>query len=156
MPCMHFALAVMAMSGIGMVIGGIPSGYLLDNFPGHVVLGACHLVQAAGFLLMPLCRSVLSLAAVFGTISITFIVVNTALNCLSIWVTTPSGDGNDGPVSTAFLLNSIRSAPIHMHGCMCAHGHVHARTHGCALEHMHGCAHGHMQGPAWTCTSAHK
>ncbi len=38
---------VLAMSGIGMVIGGLPSGWILDNCNGHAVLIVSHLVQVS-------------------------------------------------------------------------------------------------------------
>jgi hypothetical protein len=72
------------MSGIGMVVGGLPSGWIMDNLNGHAVLIGSHLIQAIGFFLMPSCGTVAMLALVFGVVSLTLVLVNTALNCLAV------------------------------------------------------------------------
>lgn len=38
-------LIVLSLSGVGMIIGGIPSGWIMDRAPGHRVLAASHLIQ---------------------------------------------------------------------------------------------------------------
>ena len=67
---------MLSLSGLGMIIGGIPSGWIMDRAPGHMVLAWSHVVQAIGFLAMPYCGSVLALALVYGTISLTFNMVS--------------------------------------------------------------------------------
>jgi hypothetical protein len=67
-----------------------------------------------GFLLIPLCPSVFMLALVYGTISLTFNMVNTAINSLSIWLldTRAFGRAEGPPMSVAFLLNAVRQVAV--------------------------------------------
>lgn len=59
---------------------------------------------------MPYCHSVLTLALVYGAISLTFNMVNTSINCLSMWMLVAEGRQGqpDPPFSVGFLLNTLR------------------------------------------------
>ena len=59
---------------------------------------------------MPYCRSVLTLALVYGAISLTFNMVNTAINCLSMWMLVAGGTPGqpEPPFSVGFVLNTLR------------------------------------------------
>ncbi|GAX81389.1 hypothetical protein CEUSTIGMA_g8820.t1 [Chlamydomonas eustigma] len=96
---------VLGMSGIGLIVGGIPSGWIMDHAPGHLVLGVSCIIQAVGFAVMPFCRSVLELAVVYGAISLTFNMINTGVNCLSMWLLPCDQPGL--PITIGFLLNAL-------------------------------------------------
>ena len=75
-----------ALSGLALLFGGWPSGWLVDRIPGHSLLLLSELIQAVGWAIFPFCTSVFQLCIVYGFISITFIVLNTSLNTCSVWL----------------------------------------------------------------------
>mmetsp|Transcript_37143 Transcript_37143/g.82628 ORF Transcript_37143/g.82628 Transcript_37143/m.82628 type:complete len:524 (+) Transcript_37143:55-1626(+) len=81
---------VLGMSGFCLLLGGLPSGWLMDHVPGHAVLATSLIIQTIGFILMPACPSVLLLVLCYGAVSLTFNAVNTGINCLVIWLLSPA------------------------------------------------------------------
>jgi MFS family permease len=71
--------AVLGMGGLCTLLSGIPSGWLIDHVPGSVLLAVSLALQAAGFALMPACPSIAWLVLVYGSIGLTFNVVNTGV-----------------------------------------------------------------------------
>lgn len=41
----HGAAAVVGLGGIGLLVGGLPAGWLLDKLPGHAVIASATTLQ---------------------------------------------------------------------------------------------------------------
>ncbi|KXZ48627.1 hypothetical protein GPECTOR_26g530 [Gonium pectorale] len=76
---------VVGLGGIGLLVGGIPAGWLLDRLPGHGVLASAAALQALSFLLLPHCARLAVLAATYCAAALTFNAITTGANALILW-----------------------------------------------------------------------
>eukprot|EP00775_Hariotina_reticulata_P008475 gene8475-8658_t len=77
---------VFTVNGIASIVGGLPSGWVVDRLPGHAVLAAALAFEAAGFVLIPFSESMLALAATFGAVALSWNIINTAGNTYVLWI----------------------------------------------------------------------
>jgi hypothetical protein len=73
-------------------------------------------VQAVGFLLMPLCSSMLALVAAFGTVALSWNIINTAGNTYVLWIAAEAAaaraarSGTTSTESSSVLINTVNAA----------------------------------------------
>eukprot|EP00199_Chlamydomonas_sp_CCMP681_P000514 CAMPEP_0119101024 /NCGR_PEP_ID=MMETSP1180-20130426/156_1 /TAXON_ID=3052 ORGANISM="Chlamydomonas cf sp, Strain CCMP681" /NCGR_SAMPLE_ID=MMETSP1180 /ASSEMBLY_ACC=CAM_ASM_000741 /LENGTH=464 /DNA_ID=CAMNT_0007085039 /DNA_START=71 /DNA_END=1466 /DNA_ORIENTATION=- len=76
---------VIGMGGICTLLGGLPSGWLIDRVPGNRLLAVTLTLQAALYAVIPRIRSIWVLGVVWAGIAFMFNIVNTGLQVLVIW-----------------------------------------------------------------------
>ncbi|KAG2498357.1 hypothetical protein HYH03_003616 [Edaphochlamys debaryana] len=76
---------VVGLGGIGLLVGGIPAGWLLDRLPGHLVFATALALQAAAFGLLPHLTQLNLLAGVYCSAALTFNVITTGANAMILW-----------------------------------------------------------------------
>ncbi|GLC42553.1 hypothetical protein PLESTM_001350000 [Pleodorina starrii] len=76
---------VVGLGGIGLLVGGLPAGWLLDRLPGHAVLAGALALQAFAFLLLPHCAHLAVLATTYCAAALTFNAITTGANALILW-----------------------------------------------------------------------
>ncbi|GIL77296.1 hypothetical protein Vretifemale_6767, partial [Volvox reticuliferus] len=76
---------VVGLGGIGLLLGGLPAGWLLDRLPGHTVLTSALVLQAVTFFLLPHCAHLAVLAATYCAAALTFNAITTGANALILW-----------------------------------------------------------------------
>lgn len=62
----------------------IAAGWLLDHVPGNKLLALALLIEAGGYVVMPLCSSVLQLTVAYGVVGFLFNVLNTGACCMQL------------------------------------------------------------------------
>lgn len=73
-------------------------------------------LQAAGFLLMPLCSSMLALTAAFGAVALSWNIINTAGNTYVLWIAAEAAaakaarTGSTSTESSSVLINTVNAA----------------------------------------------
>lgn len=102
--------------GIATVVGGIPSGWLVDRVPGHIIMPIALIIQAVGLVLMPWMPSVLALSLIYALISFSFNFVNSCVFTLTVWLV-PDGCGPWlNVISAAFGVGSFL-VPVMAESC---------------------------------------
>uniref|UniRef100_A0A383VLH6 Major facilitator superfamily (MFS) profile domain-containing protein n=1 Tax=Tetradesmus obliquus TaxID=3088 RepID=A0A383VLH6_TETOB len=98
---------IFTITGLASIIGALPSGWLVDKLPGHAVYAAAHAFQAIGFALIPYANSFTALAAAFGSVALSWNIVNTAGNTFILWIGNAQAEHN--PQAQAFLINMVNA-----------------------------------------------
>jgi hypothetical protein len=78
-----------------------------------------HALQAIGFMVMPLCSSLLALTAAFGFVALSWNIINTAGNTYVLWIAAEAAaakaarsgsNGSGGTASSSVLINTVNAA----------------------------------------------
>eukprot|EP00878_Enallax_costatus_P009486 GHUV01009912.1.p1 GENE.GHUV01009912.1~~GHUV01009912.1.p1 ORF type:complete len:478 (+),score=131.75 GHUV01009912.1:2037-3470(+) len=96
---------IFTVNGLASIIGAVPSGWLVDKLPGHAVYAAAMIFQAVGFVLIPYTPTFAWLVACYGTVALSWNIVNTAGNTYILWI----GNAADRPEAQAFLINMVNA-----------------------------------------------
>eukprot|EP00879_Flechtneria_rotunda_P004360 GHRR01004611.1.p1 GENE.GHRR01004611.1~~GHRR01004611.1.p1 ORF type:complete len:484 (+),score=180.38 GHRR01004611.1:284-1735(+) len=96
---------IFTINGLASIIGALPSGWLVDKLPGHAVLASALAFEALGFALIPYAYNLTLLAAAFGSVALSWNIVNTAGNTYILWI----GNADKNPSAQGFLINLVNA-----------------------------------------------